>query len=302
MRILLIGANGQVGRALQHSLAPLAELMALDSQALDLTDRPAIQAAVASVRPDWIVNAAAYTAVDQAESAEQWAMQVNALAPEALAQAARAIGAGCVHFSTDYVFSGDSERPWQESDVPAPINAYGRSKLAGERLLTAALMDHEAPWYILRSSWVFSSDGQNFVKTILRLAQQREQLGVVADQVGAPTSAALLADITAQLIRQRPRSGMYHVAAAGEASWYGVAHQVLTRAAEQGMPLRVSAEQVLAISSDDYPAAAKRPKNSRLDCQKIQQALGLSSLPPWRDGVNAVVDALVAQQRRTQQE
>lgn len=293
MRFLVTGAAGQVGFELQRSLSLLGEVVALTSAQLDLCDAAAIAATVERMQPDWIINAAAYTAVDKAESETEKAYAVNALAPGALAQSARKVGAGFIHYSTDYVFDGTGNTPWQETDTPAPLNAYGRSKLEGEQRIAKALADWDGHWYILRTSWVFGAYGQNFVKTMLRLAQQRESLSVVADQVGAPTSAALLADIAARLVDKRPASGVYHAAAAGETSWHGFAQHVLRRAASKGLKLNLDPEQIAAIATEQYPTPALRPKNSRLDCRKLAQALGVPALPNWQLAADQVTDIMV---------
>jgi dTDP-4-dehydrorhamnose reductase len=289
VRVLLFGCEGQVGWELQRSLAPLGELTALGSAGNErfrgnFTDTAGVVATVRALRPDAIVNAAAYTAVDRAESEPDLALQVNAIAPGAIAAAAAEVGACMVHYSTDYVFDGSGTRPWREDDATGPLNAYGRSKLEGERRIAAALPRH----LILRTSWVYGVRGGNFAKTMLRLARERDSLTVIDDQVGAPTGADLLADITAHALRALQRdpakAGIYHAAAAGETSWHGYARFVVGQAHQMGEILRAGAEQVLAVPSSAFPTAARRPHNSRLDTTRLAEALGLR-MPPWQQGV-----------------
>ena len=283
-RILLLGRNGQVGHELLRTLAPLGEVIATDRAALDLGDESAIRALVRRVRPTLIVNAVAYTAVDKAESEPDLAFAINARAPGVLAQEAAALGAWLVHYSTDYVFAGDKPQgAYLETDATGPVNAYGRSKLAGEAAVAAAGGAH----IILRTSWVYGAHGANFVKTIVRLAREREKLSIVADQIGAPTSSHLIAETTAQLIRQIPAggkaavSGLYHLQSAGEASWYEFAGAIVEqlRAVDA---VAVRCREVLPIPASAYPTPARRPANSRLDCGKIARTFGLR-LPHWRD-------------------
>jgi dTDP-4-dehydrorhamnose reductase len=293
MRILLLGSNGQVGWQLRRSLSVLGEVTALhrNSSPLcgDLGQTDALAGTVRRLAPDVIVNAAAYTAVDRAETERDAAFAVNAGACEVLAAEASRLGAWLVHYSTDYVFDGSGERPWQENDATAPINAYGASKLAGEH----AIRNGHARHLVLRTSWVFDTWGQNFLKSILRAAAQRENLNVVCDQWGAPTRAALIADITAHVLaRLRTESaGTYHLAAAGDTNWHAYARLAISHAAERGMRLKTTADQVHAITSAQYPVAAARPANSRLDTRKLRTSFGLA-LPPWEDGVRAVVAEL----------
>ena len=283
-RILLIGGNGQVGHELTRTLAPLGEVIATDRAALDLTDESAIRALVRQLRPGFIVNAAAYTAVDKAESESELAFAINARAPSVLAQEAAALGAWLIHYSTDYVFAGDRPQgAYLETDATAPMNVYGRSKLAGEEAIAAVGGAH----LILRTSWVYGAHGANFVKTILRLAREREKLSIVADQIGAPTSSPLIAEATAQLIRQLPDDGedavggIYHLQSAGEASWYEFAAAIVERLRGVDAPA-VRCREVLPIPASAYPTPARRPANSRLDCGKIARTFGLR-LPQWRD-------------------
>ncbi|MBG9389809.1 dTDP-4-dehydrorhamnose reductase [Caenimonas aquaedulcis] len=295
MKILLLGANGQVGWQLRRSLSVIGEVTALargtEPLSGDLSRPDALARTVQAVGPDVIVNAAAYTAVDKAETEREAAFAINATACEVLAAQAERIGAWLVHYSTDYVFDGTGERPWTEDDATGPINAYGESKLAGEHAVTAGTKRH----LILRTSWVFDTWGQNFLKSILRAAAQRDSLNVVADQWGAPTRAALIADVTAHLLsRLRPEApGVYHLAAAGQTSWHGYARLAVAHAAECGMALKTSADRVLPIPASQYPVAAARPGNSRLDTTRLRRTFGLD-LPPWEDGVRSVVAELAA--------
>lgn len=292
-RILITGKNGQVGHELQRALAPLGEIIAVDRQQLDLAKPDSILTQLAKLQPDVIVNPAAYTAVDKAESESELACAVNAVAPGILAQWADVHGALLVHYSTDYVFNGAGNKPWREDDAADPQSAYGLSKWRGEQAIRAATQRH----LILRTSWVFGAHGANFLKTMLRLAAERTELKVVADQIGAPTSAALIADTTARLIEryladnQRFPFGTYHLAAAGEISWHGYAQYLIGKARQLGFPLTLSPEAVLGIPTEAYPLPAKRPANSRLDCGKLRSAFGLT-LPDWRDGVKQTLAAL----------
>jgi len=298
LKIVLLGKDGQVGWELQRALAPLGDVVALGRSDGDLREGDAVAAKVRAVAPQWIVNAAAYTAVDRAESESEIAQLVNATAVGALARAAHAANAWLVHFSSDYVFDGSGEKPWREDDPTAPLGAYGRSKLAGEELVRASGCRH----LILRTSWVFAARGTNFVRTMLRLARERDALRVVADQVGAPTGAELIADVTAHAIRRagsEPQlAGTYHLAAAGEASWNAVARRAIARARERGAPVRVADVAIEAIASAAYPQAARRPLNSRLDTTKLRNAFALT-LPPWQAGVDRAVDELTAAKEPT---
>jgi dTDP-4-dehydrorhamnose reductase len=288
MKILLLGKNGQVGWELQRSLAPLGELLALDSRSPDycgdLNDLAGLAATVQRFAPDVIVNAAAYTAVDKAESESQQAHRVNAEAPAVLAREALALNALLVHYSTDYVFAGDGETPWQESDPVAPLSVYGCSKLAGEHAIQASGCSH----LIFRTSWVYAARGNNFARTMLRLARERDSLNVIDDQFGAPTGAELLADVTAHAVRSTLANpelgGLYHLAASGETTWCRYARFVLERAELTGVDLKVSPTLVGAIGTEAYPTPAKRPCNSRLNTHKLRKAFALS-LPDWRVGV-----------------
>jgi dTDP-4-dehydrorhamnose reductase len=292
MKILLLGKNGQVGWELQRSLAPLGELIALDRHSTDycgdLSQPEAVAETVKRLKPTVIVNAAAYTAVDKAETETELAYTINAKAPEALAQAANQTGAWLVHYSTDYVFNGSGNQAWQETDAVAPLSVYGQSKLAGEQAIQAA----EGLHLIFRTSWVYAARGNNFAKTMLRLAKERDQLSVINDQIGAPTGAELLADVTAHAIRsglQKPElSGLYHLAAAGETSWYNYARYVLDYARQKGIELKTAENAISAIPTSAYPTPAQRPLNSRLNIEKLQNQFDLK-LPDWQLGVERML-------------
>jgi dTDP-4-dehydrorhamnose reductase len=291
MKILLLGRNGQVGWELQRALAVLGEVVALGSNTAqnpdglcgDLGNLEGLERTVLQVQPDVIVNAAAHTAVDKAESEPERARTINALAPALLARAATQLGAWLVHYSTDYVFDGSGSTPWRETDATAPLSVYGSTKLEGEHAV-AGTPKH----LILRTSWVYAARGGNFAKTMLRLAGERDALTVINDQHGTPTSAELLADVSAHCIRllqQHPeRAGLYHCIAAGETTWYGYAQFVLRQAQASGLPLKAGPSQVVPIPTSSYPTPAKRPLNSRLDSQKLQATFGLT-LPHWQVGV-----------------
>jgi dTDP-4-dehydrorhamnose reductase len=288
MRILLLGKNGQVGWELQRSLAPLGQVLALDAKSHDycgdLNDLQGLAATVQRFAPEVIVNAAAYTAVDKAESEPDQALRINAEAPAVLATEARKLNALLVHYSTDYVFDGKGDAPWQESDPVGPLSVYGATKLQGEQ----AIQDAGCAHLILRTSWVYAARGNNFAKTMLRLAAERDSLNVIDDQFGAPTGADLLADVTAHAIRAvrlNPQlHGIYHLAAAGETTWHRYARFVLEQAQAAGVVLKVPSAAVGAITTAAYPTPAKRPGNSRLNTQKLQNAFSLC-LPDWQDGV-----------------
>jgi dTDP-4-dehydrorhamnose reductase len=291
MKILLLGKNGQVGWELQRSLAPLGELVALDRQVTDglcgdLSNIDGLRATLRAIRPDVVVNAAAYTTVDKAEAETELADLVNARAVGVLAQEVRALGGWLVHYSTDYVFDGHGSAPWRESDAVAPVNHYGASKLAGERLIIESGCKH----LIFRTSWVYGARGNNFAKTMLRLAKERESLSVIADQMGAPTGADLIADVSALTLQQallRPElSGLYHLAAAGEISWHGYATHVIDFAKAHGEELCV--KYINAIETSAYPTPARRPLNSRLNTGKLRDNFSLH-LPDWRSGVTRML-------------
>jgi dTDP-4-dehydrorhamnose reductase len=288
MKILLFGKSGQVGWELQRSLAPLGELVALDFDSKELcgdfTRVEDVVHAVRAVSPHVIVNAAAHTAVDKAEGEPDLVRAINALAPAALALEASKLDAWLVHYSTDYVFDGSGSEPWVETDSTGPLNVYGVTKREAEEAIFRSGCRH----LILRTSWVYGARGGNFAKTMLRLARQRDSLTVIDDQVGAPTGADLLADVTAHAIRtalERPAvSGLYHLVAADETSWYGYAQFVLNFARQSGVKLQVARDGILPVPSSAFPSAAKRPRNSRLDTSKLRNTFDLS-LPYWQEGV-----------------
>lgn len=298
MKILLLGKNGQVGWELQRSLAPLGNVIALGSEdtapALcgNLTLPNQLRATVRQVKPHVIVNAAAYTAVDKAESEPKLAHQVNALGPAVLAEEACTLGAWLVHYSTDYVFNGSGTQPWQEDDRTDPLNMYGHSKLAGEHAIRETGCRH----LILRTSWVYAARGNNFAKSMLRLAKERDSLKVINDQIGAPTGADLLADITAHAVRSVQQNpcvqGTYHLAANGETSWFSYASYVLACAQEQGIELKAGPQNIQAVPTSAFPTPARRPGNSRLNTQKLQTAFTLR-LPPWQEGVQRMLTEIL---------
>ncbi|WP_077036169.1 dTDP-4-dehydrorhamnose reductase [Pelomonas sp. KK5] len=291
MKILLLGKNGQLGWELQRSLSPLGEVIGLDRHnGGDLANAETLLTTVRAHAPDVIVNAAAYTAVDKAESDADMARRINAEAPGLLAREAAALGALLLHYSTDYVFDGSGEQPRDEQAPTAPLSVYGRTKLEGEDAIRASGCRH----LILRTSWVYAARGGNFAKTMLRLAAEREQLKVIADQIGAPTGADLLADISAHLIpAARPElSGTYHVAAAGATSWHAYASHVIEFARKRGAAIKVAPEQVLAIPTSEYPTPARRPLNSRLACGKLAANFGLV-LPRWEQGVERMLEEIL---------
>jgi len=290
MRILLLGRNGQVGWELQRALAPLGEITAPGRESRDglhgdLAQPETLADTIRSLRPALIVNAAAYTEVDKAESDPGPARRVNAEAPGVLARAARETGAWLVHYSTDYVFSGAGEAPWQETDPPDPVNAYGAAKLAGEQAVRESGCRH----LLFRTSWVYAARGGNFLLTMLRLAAERSALRVIHDQSGAPTGADLIADVTAHAVRhalQRPESaGTYHLAAAGETNWYDYARFLIESARAAGFPVRVADAAITPVTSAEFQTPAARPHNSRLNCDRLEQTFGLK-MPDWRDGVS----------------
>ena len=288
MNILLFGKGGQVGWELQRSLSVLGTVTALDFDSTehcgDFSNPAGVAETVRALHPDVIVNAAAHTAVDKAESESDFARTLNATTPGAIAQEAAKLGAWLVHYSTDYVFDGSGSRPWVETDVPAPLSVYGRTKLEGEQLIAQSGAKH----LILRTSWVYAARGGNFAKTMLRLAQERERLTVIDDQWGAPTGADLLADVTAHAIRhlqQRPEdAGLYHLVAAGETNWNEYAKYVLAVAARHPVAEKIIAKEVAPVPTSAFPTPAVRPHNSRLDTTKLRSTFGLT-LPHWQTGV-----------------
>ena len=288
MNILLLGKGGQVGWELQRSLAVLGPVTALDFDSQDhcgdFSQPEGIRDTVRALRPDIIVNAAAHTAVDKAESEPEFARLLNATTPGVLAEEAARLSAWLVHYSTDYVFDGTGSRPWVETDTPAPLSCYGRTKLEGEQRIQQSGCQH----LILRTSWVYAARGGNFAKTMLRLAQERERLTVIDDQWGAPTGADLLADVTAHAIRhlqQRPEDGgLYHCVARGATNWHLYAKEVLALAAKAQPAIEIKATEVAPVPTSAFPTPARRPHNSRLDTAKLRSTFGLT-LPHWQTGV-----------------
>ena len=294
MRLLLIGRNGQVGFELRRALAPLGEVVAVDFPECNLASTDSIRQMIDTARPDVIINAAAYTAVDKAEAEPALARAINAEAPAVIGAAAKMIGARVIHYSTDYVYDGDKATAYREDDATAPRCVYGATKRDGDAALAASGAAH----FVFRTSWVFSAHGANFVKTVLRLGAERDTLSVVADQIGAPTSAALLADVTAQVLGQlRWRdagampAGVYHLTAGGETSWHGFAQAILAGGVSRGLTLRLAPDAVRAIATSEYPLPARRPANSRLDTGKLQRTFGLV-LPHWQAGLDHVLDQI----------
>ena len=296
MKILLTGINGQVGHALLPKLAE-HEVLALAREQLDLTNSVNIIQSIQRFKPDLIINPAAYTAVDKAESEPELAHAINAIAPQTLAQEAAKIGAGIIHFSTDYVYDGNKQTPYLEVDATHPVSVYGKSKLAGEDAIRASNAAH----LILRTSWVYGAYGKNFLNTMLRLAGERDALRVVADQFGAPTSAQSIADAVVQLvnawkIQDKAQTGTYHFTNVGETSWHGFTQQIVNEynqlQAKEGLPaLRAAVENIAAITTADYPTPAARPANSRLNNAKLKQVFGVE-LPSWQAGLQHVLENL----------
>ncbi|MGB8368536.1 MAG: dTDP-4-dehydrorhamnose reductase [Limisphaerales bacterium] len=288
MKILLIGKNGQVGWELRRTLAPLAEVVAVDYPEINLTDTPALRQFVTGTRPSVVVNAAAYTAVDKAETETELCRQINAVAPGVLAEAAKKIGALMVHYSTDYVFDGAKTSPYVETDAPNPLGAYGRSKLEGDRAVKTSGADH----LIFRLCWVYGARGQNFMLTMQRLAREREKLRVVADQFGCPTWSRMIAETTALALKQvlagADRSGFngeYHLAASGQTNWHEFASRIIEWMPEAERKCRV----VEKIATSEYPTPARRPAYSVLDCGKLRKTFGLR-LPDWEASLRQVLD------------
>lgn len=293
MKILLLGKNGQVGWELQRALAPLGEVIALDFDSpppltADFSRPESLAATVRAIAPQIIVNAAAHTAVDKAESEPDFARALNADSPGVLAREAAGLGAWLMHYSTDYVFDGSGSTPWSEDSPTGPLSVYGATKLEGEEAIRASGCRH----LIFRTSWVYAARGGNFAKTMLKLAQERDRLTVIDDQIGSPTGADLLADLTAHALRTvgtRPElAGTYHAVAAGETSWHGYARHVIEFARAAGQPIRVAPEAVVPVPTSAFPTPAKRPANSRLNTRKLRDAFGLT-LPPWEGGVERML-------------
>lgn len=294
MKIVLVGKGGQVGRELVGSLAAMGEVAAFDRAAADLERPDELSALLRREQPDVIVNAAAYTAVDKAESEPDRARLVNATAVGTMAQVAADLGAALVHYSTDYVFDGTKAGRYVETDEPRPLSVYGATKLEGERAVAASGCRH----WVFRTTWVYAAHGHNFVRTMLRLGRERDELRVVDDQFGAPTAARLIAEVTAACIGRLaagspPATGVYHLAPHGETTWCRFARTILAAARERGASLRCTPENVVGIGTADYPLPARRPANSRLDTTKLETALNIR-LPEWQDDVPAVTAALVA--------
>ena len=295
MKLLLLGCNGQVGWELQRALLPLGEVTALDfdtTPRADFTRIDELAARVASERPDVIVNAAAHTAVDKAEGEPELARTINALAPGALAREAAALGALLVHYSTDYVFDGSGEQPRDEDAPTGPLSVYGRTKLEGEESIRAS----GCPHLILRTSWVYAARGGNFARTMLRLAAERDRLTVIDDQIGAPTGADLLADLTSHTVRSALRQpglcGTYHAVAAGATSWHGYARHVVEWARARGHPVKVAPEAIEPVPTTAFPTPARRPLNSRLATTRLQRTFALA-LPAWQVGVDRMLEEVL---------
>lgn len=294
---LITGSNGQVGFELRRSFAPLGRVIALDRAACDLSCPDELRRVVGEWRPDVILNAGAYTAVDKAETDVDTAYAVNGIAPGVLAEQARALGSLLVHYSTDYVFDGRKDGAYVETDAVNPQSAYGKSKLAGEQAITQS----GATALVLRTSWVAGAHGGNFAKTMLKLGRERDGLRVIADQFGAPTTAALIADVTAQIVarywlhgrREVFLSGVYHLAAAGETSWHGYATEVLRTAAARGVELKVDPLRIEAIPTAAYPLPAPRPANSRLNTARLRERFDIH-LPDWKQGIQFLFDQILS--------
>lgn len=295
-RILLIGKNGQVGWELQRTLAPLGQTIALDRQGMDLADQDGIRRVIREVNPSLIVNAAAYTAVDQAEEKSDLVMTINGVAPGVMAEEAKRIGASIIHYSTDYVFDGIKATPYTEEDKPQPLSYYGRSKLAGEEAIRAA----GASYLIVRTSWVYGTRGRNFLLTVLKLASERNELKIVDDQIGAPTWSRMIAETTADILAQHlitgnndanpfiHESGIYNLSASGQTSWYGFAKSILSHTITR---MRSKTVHVIPISSAEYPSTAQRPRNSLLNHEKTIRRYGLV-MPDWEDALKLCLEEM----------
>lgn len=297
MKILVTGKHGQVGHALQQALSDKHEVVAVDREQMDLSDTQAIRNVIASIRPDVIINPAAYTAVDKAETEQAMAHAINAVAPGVIAEAAATVGAGLIHFSTDYVYEGNKSSPYLETDPVNPLSVYGKTKLAGERAIQAVGLPH----LILRTSWVYGAHGKNFLKTILRLSAERDQLKIVADQWGAPTSSTAIANAVDVVLatwdmRDQTKSGIYHFTNTGSTSWFGFAQAILQSYESQALALnlpalKIKSDTVVPITTADYPTPAARPANSRLDNTKLHTTFGVA-LPAWESSLQAVMQQL----------
>lgn len=293
--LLVTGSNGQVGFELRRSLAPLGRVVALERASCDLSQPDELRRIVRELRPDVIVNPAAYTAVDKAETDIEAAYAINSVAPGVLAEEAKSLGSLLVHYSTDYVFDGRKDGSYVETDKVNPQSVYGKSKVAGEQAIAASGVQA----IVLRTCWVAGAHGSNFAKTMLKLGRERDSLRVIADQFGAPTTASLIADVTAQIVARhwlsgRPAAfagGVYHLAAAGETSWHGYATEVLRMAAARGVPLLVNLEHIEAIPATAYPLPAPRPANSRLNTSKLRETFGIH-LPDWQQGIRLLLDQI----------
>ena len=289
-KILVTGRDGQVGYELQHALTAHGEVVAVNRSEMDLTSAESMRACIRSVQPDLIVNAAAYTAVDKAESEPELAQQVNADAVAIIAQEAKRVGAAVIHYSTDYVFDGNKTAPYVEDDATNPLNVYGRTKLAGER----ALADAEIPYLVLRTSWVYGARGKNFLRTILKLAAEMPELRMVADQFGAPTWSRDIATATAAIATRwlpgnmKDHSGVYHLTGGGETTWHGFAAEAIRMRRELLSVQNMNFAHLTAIATSEYPTPAARPKNSRLDCSKLARVFD-TRLPEWRASLAAVL-------------
>lgn len=294
--ILLLGGTGQVGFELQRQLCLSGEVHAPGRRELDLTDAASVDAWLNDYTPGLIVNAAAYTAVDHAEKETRLAKRLNSELPAQLATFAATHAATLVHYSSDYVYAGNGEAPWHETDTPAPINVYGRTKLAGDKAIQGSGCRH----LIFRTSWVYSAHGRNFMHTMLRLGREREALSVVNDQIGAPTPARLIALVTQRALTRNIDSGLYHLAPHGETSWHGFACEIFRQARARGEPLTIAPEHVSAIPTADYPTPAKRPLNSRLAPAKLEQALGIT-LPDWQEQLALTLEEQIASSLRSSQ-
>lgn len=296
LKILLTGAGGQVGWELQRTLAPLGEVLAVDHQQMDLADPQQIRDFVRASKPSLIVNPAAYTAVDKAEQEPQLAHAINAVAPQVLAEEARLLGCGMIHYSTDYVYDGSKGAPYLETDTTNPLNVYGASKLAGD----LAVAESGADYLVLRTSWVYGARGANFLRTILRLAAEREELKIVADQIGAPTWSRMIAEATAAIVAQcygakptglAPFKGVYHLTNAGQTSWHGFTEAILALTADFASSQGRKLQRVLPIPTSEYPLPAKRTQYSVLSNDKLATTFGVT-LPDWRASLAAVVESL----------